>query len=121
MSTGKSGRTEKMVNSLLDTGADSVTQWGNEFISTNAPRILDSTVTKIKEIFSSVSTSSNMKSREFIRSIIFQGIEIGESNMETALVQAMRETGLDESQIHQILETSKKHLVTKEDVESSMK
>lgn len=121
MSTENFGRKEKMMNSFLDTGTDSVTQWGNKFISTNTPKALDWTVAKIKEVFSSISNTSNVKSRDFIRSIIFQGIEIGEGNKENALVSAMKEVGLEESQIHQILEASQKYLVTKEDVDSSMK
>lgn len=121
MSIDKSGRTDKMVNSFLDTGTDSVTQWGNDFISTNAPKVLDWTVAKVKEIFSSFSNSSNMKSREFIRNIIFQGIEIGEGNKENALIKAMKDTGLDDDQIRQILKASKKYLITREEIESSMK
>ena len=118
MSTEKSGRKDKIVNSFLDTGADSVTQWGNKFISTNTPKALDWTVSKVKEVFSSVANNSNVKSHDFIRSIIFQGIEIGEVNKENALVNAMKEVGLDESQIKQILKVSQKYLVTKEDVDS---
>lgn len=121
MSTENTGRKEKMVNSFLDTGTDSVTQWGNEFISTNTPKALDWTVAKVKEIFSSISKTSNTKSRDFIRSIIFQGIEIGEGNKENALIKAMKEVGLEESQIRQILKASQKYLVIKDDVDSSMK
>ena len=121
MSTENTGRKEKMVNSFLDTGTESVTQWGNEFISTNTPKALDWTVAKVKEIFSSISKTSNMKSRDFIRSIIFQGIEIGEGNKENALIKAMKEVGLEESQIQLILTASQKYLVTKEDVNSSLK
>ena len=61
MSTEKSGRKDKMMNRFLDTGTDSVTQWGNNYISTNAPKALDWTVVKVKEIFSSISSTSNMK------------------------------------------------------------
>lgn len=121
MTTDKAGRKDRMVNSFLDTGTEAATQWGNDFISTNTPKALDWTVSKIKEIFSSVSKTNNMKSRDFIRGIIFQGIEIGEGNKENALVKAMVEIGLDKNQIHQILETSQKYLVTKDDVNSSMK
>lgn len=121
MSTEKSGRKDKMMNSFLDTGTDSVTQWGNDFIRTNTPKALDWTVTKVKEIFSSISSTSNMKSCDFIRSIIFQGIEIGEDNKENALINAMKEFGLNESQIEQILNASQKYLVTKEDVNASLK
>lgn len=121
MSTDNSGRKDKMVNSFLDTGTDSVTQWGNDFISTNTPKALDWTVAKVKEIFSSISKTSNIKSRDFIRNIILQGIEIGEGNKENALIKAMKEVGLEESQIRQILKASQKYLVTKEDVDSSMK
>lgn len=116
MSKENSSRNDNIVNSFLDTSTDSVTKWGNEFISTNTPKALDWTVTKVKEIFSSISNTSNMKSRDFIRSIIFQGIEIGESNKEKALVNAMKEIGIEDAQIRQILKASKKYLVTKEDV-----
>lgn len=116
MSKENSSRNDNIVNSFLDTSTDSVTKWGNEFISTNTPKALDWTVAKVKEIFSSISNTSNMKSRDFIRSIIFQGIEIGESNKEKALVNAMKEIGIEDAQIRQILKASKKYLVTKEDV-----
>lgn len=116
MSKENSSRNDNIVNSFLDTSTDSVTKWGNEFISTNTPKALDWTVTKVKEIFSSISNTSNMKSRDFIRSIIFQGIEIGKSNKEKALVNAMKEIGIEDAQICQILKASKKYLVTKEDV-----
>lgn len=116
MSKENSSRNDNIVNSFLDTSTDSVTKWGNEFISTNTPKALDWTVAKAKEIFSSISNTSNMKSRDFIRSIIFQGIEIGESNKEKALVNAMKEIGIEDAQIRQILKASKKYLVTKEDV-----
>lgn len=120
MSTEKCGRKEKMVNSFLDTWTESVTQWGNEYISTNTPRTLDRTVAQVKEIISSISGTSNVKSHDFIRGIIFQGIEIGERNKENALVSALKEVGLDESQIEQILTVSQKYLVTKEDVNASL-
>lgn len=116
MSKENSSRNDNIFNSFLDTSADSVTKWGNEFISTNTPKALDWTVAKVKEIFSSISNTSNVKSRDFIRSIIFQGIEIGESNKEKALVNAMKEIGIEDAQIRQILKASKKYLVTKEDV-----
>lgn len=116
MSKENSSRNDNIVNSFLDTSTDSVTKWGNEFISTNTPKALDWTVAKVKEIFSSISNTSNIKSRDFIRSIIFQGIEIGESNKEKALVNAMKEIGIEDAQIRQILKASKKYLVTKEDV-----
>lgn len=116
MSKENSSRNDNIVNSFLDTSTDSVTKWGNEFISTNTPKALDWTVAKVKEIFSSISNTSNMKFRDFIRSIIFQGIEIGESNKEKALVNAMKEIGIEDAQIRQILKASKKYLVTKEDV-----
>jgi hypothetical protein len=121
MSTDNSGRKDKIMNSFLDTGTDSVIQWGNKRIATDTPEVLDWVLNKVKEVFSSVANASNVKSRDFIRSIIFQGIEIGEGNKENALVNAMKEVGLDESQIERILEASKKYLVTKEDVDSSLK
>lgn len=62
-----------------------------------------------------------MKSRDFIRSIIFQEIGIGEINKENALVSAMKEVGIEDRQIAQIMEVSKKYLVTKEDVNYSLK
>ena len=99
MSKENSSRNDNIFNSFLDTSADSVTKWGNEFISTNTPKALDWTVAKVKEIFSSISNTSNMKSRDFIRSIIFQGVEIGESNKEKTLVNAMKEIGIEDAQI----------------------
>lgn len=121
MGSEKTSRKDQVVSSFLDTGAESVKTWGNGFISTNTPKALDWTVAKIKEIFSSFSNGNNVKSRDFIRDIIFQGIEIGEGNKENALVKAMQEVGIEEGQIHQILITSQKYLVTKEDVNSSLK
>lgn len=121
MSTEKSGRKDKIMNSFLDTGTDSVIQWGNKRIATDTPEVLDWMLAKVKETISSISNTEKTKSRDFIRSIIFQGIEIGEGNKENALVNAMKEVGLEECQIEQILQVSQKYLVTKEDVDSSMK
>ena len=121
MGSEKTSRKDRVVSSFLDTGAESVKTWGNGFISTNTPKALDWTVSKIKEIFSTLSNNSNVKSRDFIRSVIFQGIEIGEGNKENALIKAMQEVGIEDSQIHQILITSQKYLVTKDDVNSSLK
>lgn len=121
MASEKTSRKDQVVNSFLDTGVESVKTWGNGFISTNTPKALDWTVSKIKEIFSTLSNSSIVKSRDFIRDIIFQGIEIGEGNKENALVKAMQEVGIEDEQIRQILIASQKYLVTKEDVNSSVK
>lgn len=120
MGSEKTSRKDQVVNSFLGTGAESVKTWGNGFISTNTPKALDWTASKIKEIFSTLSNNSNVKSRDFIRSVIFQGIEIGEGNKENALVKAMQEVGIEDAKIRQILKASQKYLVTKEDVNSSL-
>lgn len=107
-------RKDRMVNTFLDTSADSMTAWGNEFLSTNIPKTMNWTVTKIKEVFSALANNSNVKSRDFIRNAILQGIEIGEANKERSLILAMKKLGIDEGRINQILEESNQFLVTME-------
>ncbi|MDD3339795.1 MAG: hypothetical protein PHS82_13180 [Lachnospiraceae bacterium] len=109
----------QMLDSFKNTGTDAVTSWGNNFISTNTPKALDWMVSKIKETVSSLAKSNNMKSRNSIKNIIFQGIEIGERNKENAIIRAMQDVGISSEQITQILETSTQYLVTKEDVEKA--
>ncbi len=120
MNTENPGRTDQMINSFKDTGTDSLTKWGNEFIQENTPKALNWIVVKIKETVTSSATTSNMKMRDSIRNTIFQGIEIGEANKERALIQAMREVGIDKEQITQVLLASQKYLITRADAEASM-
>lgn len=121
MATEKSGRKDQVVNSFKDTGAESVTKWGNEFIQENTPKALNWIVSKIREAVTTAANGSNMKMRESVRNTIFQGVEIGEANKERAIVQAMREVGMDEQQIRQILSNSQKYLITRADAEASLK
>ena len=110
-------RKDKMANTLFDTATDSVTEWGNDFIKTNVPRILDCAADKTRIAISTLTKKNNIKNRSFIRDAIYQGIEIGEENKERALVMAMKEMGTSDAQINQILEISNKFLVTLKEVD----
>ena len=112
----KTNRGEKVKESLLDAGAESATNWGINFINENLPKAMDSTVSKIKELITSFSKSNNVKMRDSIRNVIFQGIEIGEENKEHAMIMAMQREGFDAETINRILKISQQYLVTKEDV-----
>ena len=109
-------RKRKMVNSFLDSSEEAMTKWLNEFIDENLPKTMTWTTTKIKELVLSLSDKSNTNTRDRIRNIILFGIEIGENNKEEAMVLAMREVGISEEQIIQVLENTPKYMVTKKDV-----
>lgn len=117
MSKEDMSRKDKIVNTFYDTGTDSITKWGNDFISTNVPKAMNWTVEKIKEMVSSLADNSNVKSRGFIRNIIYRGIEIGEDNKEHAMILAMQELEIDEKQIQQILIASKQYLITIDEID----
>jgi len=117
MSTSEKGRKDKVVDSLLDTGTDSVIDWGNQFISENLPKAMNWTVEKIKEGISSIAKSSGSSIRSSTHKWIFEAIEIGEANKERAMLLAMKEQGLSEEQVQGILTAHRKYLVTKADFE----
>ena len=117
MSIDEKSRKDKVVDSLLDTGTDSVIDWGNQFIHDNLPKAMNWTVEKIKEGISSLAKSSGMSIRSSTQKWIFEAIEIGEANKERAMLLAMKEQGLSEKQIQSILTAQKKYLVTKADFE----
>ena len=50
----KTNRGEEVKESLLDAGAESATNWGINFINENLPKAMDSTVSKIKELITSL-------------------------------------------------------------------
>ena len=110
----------KMFNSFKETSEQAATNWGNDFINANLPKLLDSMVAKVKEVASSASKIENKKMIEQIRDIIFQGIEIGESNKEIAIVAAMKNAGMSENTIQTIINNSNKYLVTRADYEDRL-
>lgn len=112
-------RKDQMKESFLDTGTDSVKEWGNEFIKTHVPIIMDWITARIKELFSSIKSKSDSSISSSIRKAIQAGIEIGEKNKEQALIKAMVKDGIQEAQIRQILDTSNQFLVTWESIESA--
>lgn len=109
-----------MIDSFKDKGEQTVTEWGNKFIETNVPKSLDWVITRIKETVLSMSKDNNKKMSEQIRDVIFQGIEIGEGNKESAIIQAMKNAGMDENTIQAIISDSNKYLVTRADYEASL-
>ncbi|MHB1154044.1 MAG: hypothetical protein ACYCWE_20365 [Eubacteriales bacterium] len=112
-------RKDQMMESFVDTGTDSMTEWGNEFIKTNVPKIMDWITARIKELFSSIKNKSDSSISSSVRKAIQAGIEIGEKNKEQALIKAMVKDGIQEAQIRQILDTSNQFLVTWESIESA--
>ena len=110
----------KMLNSFKKTSEQAMINWGNDFINTNIPKFLDSMVAKVKEVASSASKIENKKTIEQIRDIIFQGIEIGESNKEIAIVAAMKNAGIRENTIQTIINNSNNYLVTRADYEERL-
>lgn len=117
MSTSERGRKDKVVDSFFDTGTDSMIDWGNQFINENLPKAMNWTVEKIKEGISSIAKSSGTSIRSSTHKWIFEAIEIGEANKERAMMLAMKELGLSEEQVQDILTAQKKYLVTKTDFE----
>ena len=110
-------RKDKVVGSLLDTGTDSVIDWGNQYISENLPKAMNWTVEKIKDGISSIANKSGTSVRSTMRKWIFEAIEIGEANKERAMLLAMKELCLSEKQIQDILAAQEKYLVTQDDLE----
>jgi hypothetical protein len=86
-------RKDQMMDSFLDTGTDSMTEWGKEFIKTNVPKTMDWIVARVKDVFASVKTQGDNSIKSSVRKAIQAGIEIGEENKEQAITQAMIKAG----------------------------
>ncbi len=114
-------RKDQMMDSFLDTGTDSMTEWGNEFIKTNVPKTMDWIVARVKEVFSSVKAKGDNSIKSSVQKAIQVGIEIGEKNKEQAITQAMIKAGVSDTQIKQILDSSSQFLVTWDSIESDNK
>ena len=102
----KRSRGEKIWEDFLDTGTDTVTNWGIDAIRENLPKIMDGIVNKSREI---ISTSvDDEKGKEVILQInhdtFLKGIECGEKRKELALIWAMGKSGFNKMQIQQVLE-----------------
>lgn len=117
MSNDEKSRKDKVVDSYLDTGTDSMIDWGNQFISENLPKAMNWTVEKIKEGISSIAKSSGSSVRSSTHKWIFECIQIGEANKERAMLIAMKEAGIPAEQIQGVLRNHKKYLVTESDYE----
>ena len=117
----KEYRKDKVINTLLDTGAESVTEWGNKFIKSNTPKALDWITERMKILCSTMREKSCNSISLNVRNAIHAGIEIGEENKERAIICAMIASGMQEDQIKQIIESSKSFLVTWESIESIAK
>ena len=121
MNTKIKNKKEQIVDSFVDSGAEAVIEWGNEFIKTNVPKSLDWISSNIKGVFSSLASKSDLSLRENVRKAIFAGIEVGEENKEQALIQAMKVEGIDEKKIKLILDESKQFLITFEEIQEISK
>lgn len=112
----KTNRTERVRNELADTSEKAFKEWADDFIIENVPKVMNWSVARIKEFFSSLEKGSNKKVSENIRKGMFECIEIGEVNKERAMIMAMKKAGVEDAKIKEILELSNKYLVQKDDV-----
>ncbi|MFA7034467.1 MAG: hypothetical protein WC166_07425 [Bacteroidales bacterium] len=114
-------RKDQMIDLFLDTGTDSMTEWGTEFIKTNVPKTMDWIVARVKDVFASAKTKGDNSIKSSVRKAIQAGIEIGEENKEQAITQAMIKAGISDTIIKQILDSSCQYLVTWDSIESQSK
>lgn len=105
MSETDMSRKDKMVNAFLDTSAESMTKWGSEFIQTNVPHSLDWVMNKFREAVRSIVEKEPEQQEIVLPSMdtFLKGIECGEWRKEMAMIFGMKEAGLDQEQIRQIL------------------
>ena len=52
------------MDSFVDTGMDTATEWGNDCIKTNLPKVLDQMSSYVKELFASIISQNNNSIRE---------------------------------------------------------
>ncbi|MFQ7466636.1 MAG: hypothetical protein ACLRM0_15945 [[Clostridium] leptum] len=109
-------KAQQMIDSFVNTGIDTTTEWGNDYIKTNFPKVLDQMVSHVKELLSLLINQNNNSIRENVRQAIFAGIEIGEENKEQSLVRAMVDEGIEQETIRLILQKSNQYLVTPEEI-----
>ena len=119
MSNQNSNHVEKrkgnVVNSALDTGEQTLSKWMNNYIEENLPQAMNWTVEKIKDYLRDIKLKEHCKISDSTRKCIATGLEIGEDNQQRAYIMAMREYGLEDNQITDIVGKSKKHIVKFDD------
>ena len=116
MNNKTKSKIQQMMDSFVDTGMDTATEWGNDCIKTNLPKVLDQMSSYVKELFASIISQNNNSIRENVRQAIFAGIEIGEDNKEQSLVRAMVDEGIEQEKIRLILQKSNQYLITPEEL-----
>jgi len=115
---GSKIRKDQMFDSFADTCQEAMTEWGNSFIKTNVPKMMDGVTARIRDVFSSIKNKSDSSIRASVCKAIQMGIEIGEENKEQAMIKAMINAGIKETQIRQILNASNQFLLTWEEINS---
>lgn len=117
MEKNKTNNIETIKKSCIDTANVTTKEWTEKCIKTNLTSLYDWMEKAIKETISDFASKDKKKTRDFIRDTIFQGIEIGENNKERSLIMAMRDAGISEESILQIVKNSRQYLVTRESIE----
>ena len=51
MNNKTKSKIQQMMDSFVDTGMDTATEWGNDCIKTNLPKVLDQMSSYVKELF----------------------------------------------------------------------
>ena len=111
-------RKDQMLESFVNTGTDTVTEWGTYFIKSNVPKTLDWTVKKIKEMGESIAKREHESIKNSFHEVMLMGMEIGENNKEQALQKAMQQVGIEDAQIQAIVELSKQYMIQIEALKS---
>ena len=116
MNNKSKSKIQQMMDSFVDTGMDTATEWGNDCIKTNLSKVLDQMSSYVKALSASIISQNNNSIRENVRQAIFAGIEIGEENKEQSLVRAMVDEGIEQEKIRLILQKSNQYLITSEEI-----
>ena len=120
-SNSQQSRKTQIANAICDESTASIIEWGTTFVKENVPKALDRVAATISEILSSTKSKEKGLITNSVQKAIYAGIEIGEDNMEQALVLAMQRMNMDDEQINLIVKTAQQYLVTKEMIESARK
>ena len=105
----------EMVDKFVDTGIDTTTTWGNNYIKENLPKALDKMATGFIGCILALKEKDDSQFEkalnELCQKTLAVGIEIGEDNKERSLTKAMADEGLNQEQIDRISRNSAQYLV----------
>ncbi len=106
----KNNRTDEILDSYIDTGADTIKVWGNNYIKENLPKLLDMLLEKVKDMLKSMGEKDRNSIHESVLSVFREGMKFGEEITERVIEYALQDCELSDDQKTNIKEKIQNYL-----------